>query len=220
MPSSEPFLCSSLNPQTNRSSYRLNIFGFPNAAGQNQNEYNLGLLDQRLAVEWVRSNIASFGGDPTRITLWGQSAGAGSVDYYNFAYPDDPIVTGLIMDSGTALHPTLLAYDPIHTNFTFVAGQLGCGGLDADVELECMRKVSFSVIEEFLESYSNNGTSPSLNFSPVPDDVTAFSNYTSLALAGNYSKLVSFSSFGGFGIVKRSSDKNTETACDHRHERE
>lgn len=41
--------------------YRLNIFGFPNAAGLN--EQNLGILDQRMALEWVRDNVEAFGGD-------------------------------------------------------------------------------------------------------------------------------------------------------------
>jgi carboxylesterase type B len=41
-------------------SYRVNIFGFPGAPGLA--DQNLGLLDQRLAVEWVRDNIAAFGG--------------------------------------------------------------------------------------------------------------------------------------------------------------
>ena len=53
-------------------SYRINVFGFPGLPGMAQ---NLGLLDQRLAIEWVRDNIAAFGGDPTRITIFGQSAG-------------------------------------------------------------------------------------------------------------------------------------------------
>lgn len=52
-------------------SYRLNIFGFPNAEGLA--DQNVGLLDQRLFVKWVQQNIAAFGGDPDRITIWGQS---------------------------------------------------------------------------------------------------------------------------------------------------
>lgn len=49
-------------------SYRLNIFGFHNAAGLDQKNLNLGLLDQRAALEWVRSNIEKFGGDVDKIT--------------------------------------------------------------------------------------------------------------------------------------------------------
>jgi len=103
---------------------------FPNAVGLNQSDLNLGLLDQRLALEWVRSNIASFGGDPAQISPWGQTAGPELVDYYNFAYLDDPIVLGLIMDSGTALRSSGMT-DPSRSNFTFVIGQFRCGNLSA-----------------------------------------------------------------------------------------
>lgn len=171
--------------------YRLNIFGFPNAAGLE--EQNVGLLDQRAFVQWCQKNIAAFGGDPSRMVLWGQSAGSISVDMYNFAYPDDPVVGGFIMDSGTA-ESGLTSADTPHSNFTFVAENVGCDGLSGDPakELECMRGVDAIQIKDFLLSYGESGASPSLSFNPVPDEKVVFSNYTELALQDKQAQIVRF----------------------------
>lgn len=63
--------------------YRLNMFGFmchPEITAENPDEpANFGLLDQRMALQWVKDNIAAFGGDSENITIGGQSAGGGSV---------------------------------------------------------------------------------------------------------------------------------------------
>lgn len=56
--------------------YRVGIEGFGQIEGAPPNR---GLLDQVAALEWVRDNIGAFGGDPGRVTLFGQSAGGGSV---------------------------------------------------------------------------------------------------------------------------------------------
>ena len=60
--------------------YRVSGFGF--LAGselQKDGSTNLGLRDQRLGLQWVAENIAAFGGDPDKVTIWGESAGAISV---------------------------------------------------------------------------------------------------------------------------------------------
>ncbi|KAJ7695589.1 Alpha/Beta hydrolase protein [Mycena olivaceomarginata] len=60
--------------------YRLGIFGFlPGAEVKKNGALNAGLLDQDFALRWVNKHIAKFGGDPARVTIWGESAGAGSV---------------------------------------------------------------------------------------------------------------------------------------------
>ncbi|KAI1850387.1 hypothetical protein JX265_002285 [Neoarthrinium moseri] len=168
--------------------YRINFFGFPNAAGLDQDKQNLGLLDQRLAVEWVRDNIAAFGGDPNRMGLWGESAGAISVGYYSYAYPEDPIVGTLIMQSGSELLD-ITSPDSPHSNFTFIASQFGCGNLGPAEELACMRKVDGQAIEDFLHSYIDAGTTPSISFAPIVDEKTVFSDFYGRALDGKLAAL-------------------------------
>ncbi|WP_134118456.1 carboxylesterase/lipase family protein [Kribbella kalugense] len=56
--------------------YRVGVEGFGSLQGAPANR---GLLDQVAALEWVRENIAAFGGDPARVTVFGESAGAGSI---------------------------------------------------------------------------------------------------------------------------------------------
>ena len=64
--------------------YRLGVLGFLHlshlADGKDYPDaQNLGLLDQKMAFKWIHENIAAFGGDPDNVTIWGESAGAGSV---------------------------------------------------------------------------------------------------------------------------------------------
>ncbi|KAG8165240.1 hypothetical protein KVR01_005515 [Diaporthe batatas] len=62
--------------------YRLGIHGFLGGSQiANDGVRNAGLLDQRAALEWVSRNIHAFGGDSSRVTIWGPSAGGGSVTH-------------------------------------------------------------------------------------------------------------------------------------------
>lgn len=167
--------------------YRLNLFGYPNARDASQ---NVGLLDQRMVVEWARDNIAAFGGDPSRMVLWGQSAGAGSSSVYGYGYPDDPIVAGLISDSGAA-GMSLTESAGNHTAFDVLAGLVGCGddvdddGQDGQGQLECMQKVDAETLTELVSNTS------SISFRPVADNVTSFSNITDRISRGLIAKIVS-----------------------------
>lgn len=169
--------------------YRVNIFGHPNAPGVD--DQNVGLLDQRRAVEWARNNIAAFGGDPDRIVIWGQSAGSISVDYYSFAYPDDPIAAGMSLDSGTSFS-SIITTDTTQTNFTFVADNVGCDGFDGDSAglIECMRAVDAAKINDFIAQYSESGQQPGIGFRPVVDERVVFSDYEERMQQGKQAKIV------------------------------
>ena len=77
--------------------YRVGIMGFFNhpelsAESEHHASGNYGLLDQVAALQWVHDNIVAFGGDPSRVTIAGQSAGASSVH----ALTASPLAKGLI----------------------------------------------------------------------------------------------------------------------------
>ncbi|KAK2602565.1 hypothetical protein N8I77_009083 [Diaporthe amygdali] len=67
--------------------YRLGAFGFlASEEVKTHGQLNAGLLDQRFALQWVQKHISKFGGDPSRVTIGGESAGAGSVMFHALGY--------------------------------------------------------------------------------------------------------------------------------------
>ncbi|ROV94400.1 hypothetical protein VSDG_05978 [Cytospora chrysosperma] len=125
--------------------YRLGMWGFlQTPALVAEGSSNAGLFDQRLALQWVQENIAAFGGDPDRVVVWGESAGAQSIAYHLFSHGgrDDGLFRGAIMESGgpTGAQVQDLAYYSVPVeNLTRTVGcytaedQLAClRGLDTD----------------------------------------------------------------------------------------
>jgi cholinesterase len=150
---------------------------------------NPGLLDQRLGIEWTRDNIAAFGGDPSRITIFGQSAGSASVDFYSYAYVNDPIIAGLIEESGTVngfvQTPTSVAAE----NWFTMTSKLNCGGATSNPNevLACMRARDVNLILASIPADSTQ--SVATKFGPTIDNITVFSDYPARSAAGNFIKV-------------------------------
>jgi para-nitrobenzyl esterase len=92
--------------------HRLNIFGFfahpeLSAEASYKASGNYGLLDQHATLEWVKKNIAAFGGDPSKVTIAGESAGSISVSAQMSSPLSKGLIAGAIGESGAGINPTL-----------------------------------------------------------------------------------------------------------------
>ncbi|KAJ7293795.1 carboxylesterase [Mycena rebaudengoi] len=148
--------------------YRTNVFGFPGSPDLPLERNNLGFLDQELALTWVQKNIAHFGGDPSKVTIMGQSAGSQSVsDAIQRHTPDNAPFRAAIMLSGAAVSA---APTPSFASFNNFSTAVGCTQAPGPSRLACLKRVPTSIIR----NYTNGPASGS--FGAIPDGVTVFSN--------------------------------------------
>ncbi|CAG7822044.1 unnamed protein product [Allacma fusca] len=94
--------------------YRLGVLGFLSTEDR-VTPGNWGLLDQIEALNWVKSNVASFGGDPDKITVMGEGAGAASVSLLTLTTRARGLFGNMILLGGTALNPQYLQKNPLES---------------------------------------------------------------------------------------------------------
>ena len=135
--------------------YRLSIFGWLSTEDQHA-PGNYGFSDQHLAIKWVRDNIAAFGGDPARITIFGESAGGVSVSVQSLYDGNQGLFQRAIAQSGS------ITSRPFNPNFlepkkdALKLGSLvGCNAIGSFPLVRCLRNKTADELFEKLNDPQN-----------------------------------------------------------------
>lgn len=131
--------------------YRLGPFGFmASSEVEDDGSMNAGLKDQLMALRWINENIEAFGGDPDKVTIWGESAGGMSVSMLLIAYGGKlkHLFRGAIMESGSL---TTQQYYPVshwQEQYNNITKLVGC---DQEKDtLKCLRAVDIDKLAPVL----------------------------------------------------------------------
>lgn len=163
--------------------YRLDVFGglaLPELRDLNQGGFgNFWLLDQQMALRWAKANVQGFGGDPDRITIWGESAGSFSVGTHLVAPASKGLFQAAAMESG-ALDADFLFFEPeaaLRWGETY-ALSLGCAN-DTDTRLDCLMALNTSEVMRPTQLWVSKAPSY-----PFPKGVTPPPGSVQPAMAG------------------------------------
>lgn len=133
--------------------YRLGFFGFLNA-GLESASGNMGLYDQVAALKWVKENIKDFGGDPEKITLFGESAGGISVGMLSVSPLTRNLFKRAIIESGSPYSP--IRPEPkveVFKKSLLFSKAMNCSVDDAkefsESTMKCLRNVDYKVINDY-----------------------------------------------------------------------
>ncbi|KAL5115377.1 hypothetical protein ACEQ8H_006753 [Pleosporales sp. CAS-2024a] len=142
--------------------YRLGVFGFAvSNALKAEGSTNAGLRDQRLAMEWVRDNIACFGGDPEKITIFGQSSGGLAVGMQILAYGGTkPLPFQQAMAESQSLEPGITRNFTIDA-MTALVDYVGCNStsVHSPETVACLRgKDTDTLLNASIANYASEIT--------------------------------------------------------------
>lgn len=176
--------------------YRVGAFGFmPGKEVLADGSANLGLLDQRLALQWVADNIASFGGDPAQVTIMGESAGSISVFNQmalfdgNITYKGAALFRAAIMDSGSTAPADPIDCPKGQEVYNTVVANAGCAQLTNT--LACLRAAPYDVFLKAANSVPSilSFNSVALSYLPRPDGVTLTQSPEVLVANGKFAQV-------------------------------
>ncbi len=195
--------------------YRLNLMGYlanPALDAEGHLFGNYGVLDQQLALKWVKRNIAKFGGDPNNVTLGGQSAGAGNTA----ANIVSPLAAGLfqhaILESGVAVFTGLTPLPFSETKGNAFAVAAGCGSGASTAVAKCLRKLTAAQIEALAGTESAAG--PYIVYLVADGQIIPTPSFTSAFQSGNFNHVPILNGNtedeGNFGLASTEYFKNPQ----------
>uniref|UniRef100_A0A1Y1LUC1 Carboxylic ester hydrolase n=1 Tax=Photinus pyralis TaxID=7054 RepID=A0A1Y1LUC1_PHOPY len=129
---------------------------------------NNGMKDQALAIKWVHDNIEAFGGDPKRITLFGESAGGASAQYHMLSPLSQGHFSAAISQSGTIFNVwAFMDKSMVVGNTRRLADHVGCATYDNVKMVECLRSVDAKKLMEVRFSFMKWDLDPWMLFAPI-----------------------------------------------------
>ncbi|XP_034116550.2 esterase-5B-like isoform X1 [Drosophila albomicans] len=157
-------------------SYRLGPLGFL-STGDADLPGNFGLKDQRLALNWIKDNIARFGGEPENILLFGQSAGGASVHLQLLQPNIKQLAKAAISISGNALDPWALLQGYKQRAFE-LAKFMGCKDINSSSEIKkCLKSKDPKDIVSAVRNFLVIGYVPFAIFGPVVEPEDAIDSF-------------------------------------------
>ncbi|CAI9631511.1 unnamed protein product [Alternaria burnsii] len=151
--------------------YRLGAFGFLSSSEVKDNgALNAGLLDMNFALGWVQANIRKFGGDPRKVTMAGESAGAGAVLYQAQAYggkQKESLFRNVITASPWVPYQHDYNDEVPRTAYTKFVEASGCS-LEKNT-IECLRTTDTIILQNASAKVSEAGAFGTFAFLPVTD---------------------------------------------------
>ncbi|KAH8101678.1 alpha/beta-hydrolase [Cristinia sonorae] len=168
--------------------YRLDSFGFlahPDfLADHSLGDLNVGFEDQTEALRWVQKNIHAFGGDPSRVTINGESAGGSSIELHLVAEGQKGLFHAAIAQSvyRTPL-PSPTQQVPL---FNFFSKQAGCGVGTVSSQMACLRRASVSALARAQDAPFNGSYNA---FHPVVDGKVITGLPTASLLKGDFQRV-------------------------------